>query len=199
MTTEATGQAPAEDDGAARRAWAETAILPGGLPAPEDDGAAAHLPGMRMPELALPSTTGASVGLNQLGHGRAVVFVYPLSGRPDVDIPEDWDSIPGARGCNAEACAFRDHHRDLVAVSASRVIGLSSQDTDYQREFVDGLALPFEMLSDTELVLASALGLPTFDAYGSTLYKRLTLIISDAEIEHVFYRCSRRTATPRKC
>ncbi|MEU6076968.1 redoxin family protein [Micromonospora sp. NPDC047074] len=161
--------------------------LPADLPAPADDGAADHLPGRRMPRLTLPGTAGDPVGLHALGAGRSVVYLYPLTGRPDVDLPGGWDSIPGARGCTAQACDFRDHHRDLVAAGAARVYGLSSQDTGYQREVVDRLRLPFTMLSDPGLRLASALGLPTFEAAGTTLYRRLTLIVRDGVIEHVFH------------
>lgn len=161
--------------------------LPADLPAPEDDGAANHLPGMRMPHLELPSTAGEAVHVDELGPGRAVLYIYPLTGRPGTDLPEGWDSIPGARGCTTEACSFRDHHEDLRDAGATRVFGLSSQDTDYQREVVERLHLPFQMLSDPELGLADALDLPTFEAGGMTLYKRLTLVVRDGAIEHAFY------------
>ncbi len=161
--------------------------LPADLPVPEDDGAADHLAGQPAPQLTLPSTTGRTVALDGLGPGRTVLYLYSLTGRPDVDLPEGWDSIPGARGCTPEACDFRDHHSDLLEAGASAVFGLSSQDGDYQREIVDRLRLPFEMLSDTDLSLAEKLDLPTFPADGLTLYKRLTLVICDGVIEHAFY------------
>ncbi|RKN45558.1 redoxin family protein [Streptomyces hoynatensis] len=161
--------------------------VPAGLPVPEDDGAAAHLPGARLPRLTLRSTGGTAFRLDALGSGRTVVYVYPLTRRPGIDLPEGWDSIPGARGCTPEACGFRDHHRDLLAAGAQGVFGLSSQDTDYQREVVERLHLPFQMLSDPARSLVQELGLPTFEAGGLTLYKRLTLIIRDGVVEHVFY------------
>jgi peroxiredoxin len=161
--------------------------LPGDLPVPQDDGAAGHLPGLKMPPVELPDTAGGTVRLDALGTGRTVIYVYPLTGRPGRDLPEGWDSIPGARGCTTEACDFRDHHQDLVAAGASRVYGLSSQDTAYQREVAERLSLPFDMLSDPSLRLAGTLGLPTFEAGGLTLFKRLTLIIRDGAIEHTFY------------
>jgi peroxiredoxin len=161
--------------------------LPADLPVPEDDGAAAHLPGTRMPDLQLRATGGATVRLDALGAGRTVIYIYPLTGRPGTDLPDGWDAIPGARGCTPEACAFRDHYQDLRAAGAAEVFGLSSQDTDYQREAVDRLHLPFRMLSDPAHDLARALGLPTFEAGGRTLYKRLTLVIRDGVVEHAFY------------
>jgi peroxiredoxin/DNA-binding transcriptional MerR regulator len=161
--------------------------LPAGLPVPEDDGAAAHLPGTKVPQLELQATGGATIRLDALGTGRTVIYVYPLTGRPGTDLPDGWDSIPGARGCTPEACGFRDHYQDLLAAGAVAVFGLSSQDTDYQREVVERLHLPFQMLSDPARNLAAALDLPTFETSGLTLYKRLTMIIRDGLIEHLFY------------
>jgi peroxiredoxin len=156
-------------------------------PVPQDDGAAEHLPGLAAPHLTLPSTSGERVALDDLGPGRTVLYVYPLTARPDGKVPDGWDSIPGARGCTPEACDFRDHHEELLAAGATRVFGVSVQDTGYQREVVERLHLPFAMLSDPELGLAAALRLPTFEAGGTTLYKRITLVIRDGEVEHAFY------------
>lgn len=161
--------------------------LPTNLPVPRDDGAADHLVGQPTPHLSLSSTAGRTVALDDLGAGRTIVYVYPLTGRPDRDLPDGWDDIPGARGCSTEACDFRDHHSDLLAAGASAVFGVSNQDGDYQREVVDRLRLPFEMLADTGMGLAEQLDLPTFHAAGTALYKRLTLVVRDGRIEHVFY------------
>lgn len=161
--------------------------LPPDLPVPKDDGAADHLPGARVPALTLTSTGGVRVAFDQLGEGRSVIYVYPLTGRPGHDLPEGWDSIPGARGCTTEACDFRDHYRQLTDAGADRVYGLSSQDSAYQREVAERLRLPFTLLADVGLALADELDLPTFEADGMRLYKRLTLILRDGRIEHVFY------------
>ena len=159
--------------------------LPPGLPAPLDDGAAAHLVGTTMPRLALPSTSGDDVDLSALP-GRTVVYGYPRTGRPDTPMPDGWDAIPGARGCTPQSCSFRDHHAELRELRA-QVFGLSTQDTAYQREAAGRLHLPFGLLSDAGLRLAGALRLPTFEVEGATLLKRLTLILRDGAIEHVFY------------
>jgi peroxiredoxin len=161
--------------------------LPENLPVPRDDGAADHLPGLAAPDVTLSSTSGKHVALSALGPGRTVIYVYPLTGRPQFDLPEGWDNIPGARGCTTEACDFRDHHQDLIDTGVSRVFGLSSQGTSYQRELTERLRLPFEILSDTELRLVDALALPTFEAAGQMLFQRLTLVIHDDLIEHAFY------------
>jgi peroxiredoxin len=161
--------------------------FPVGLPIPLDDGAADHLVGRPVPQLGFPSTAGENVALHKLGAGRMVLYFYPLTGRPDVDLPDGWDNIPDARGCTAEACDFRDHHDELLNAGASWVFGVSSQGLDYQREVVERLRLPFAMLSDTELHLAKQLDLPTFRVGELTLFKRLTLVLRDGIIEHVFY------------
>ena len=160
--------------------------LPEDLPVPVDDGACDHLPGSRLPDVELLATDGTQVALARLA-GRTVVYAYPRTGRPgEPELVSGWDAIPGARGCTPESCAFRDHHTALEAAGA-RVFGLSTQDTGYQRELVERLGLPFPVLSDAELALTRALRLPTFEAAGETLIKRLTLVIADGRIEHVFY------------
>jgi peroxiredoxin len=161
--------------------------LPDNLPEPEDDGAADHLPGLAMPAVVLRATDGSSVDLSDLGPGRTVVFAYPLTGRPGVALPSGWDAIPGARGCTPESCGFRDRFEDLQDAGAMAVYGLSTQDTLYQQEVAERLALPYAMLSDGGLALADRLGLPTFTTSGMTLYRRLTLIVAGGTIAHVFY------------
>ncbi len=159
--------------------------LPKNLPAPTDDGACDHLAGMAMPSVPLRSTAGRRVDLSQLT-GRTVVYCYPRTGQPDRDPPSGWNAIPGARGCTPQSCAFRDHYRELQALGA-QVFGLSTQDTNYQREAVERLHLPFELLSDEELAFAKELRLPTFTVESMVLLKRLTLILCNGRIEHVFY------------
>src|ERR671921_437421 len=141
--------------------------LPADLPVPVDDGAAAHLAGMRLPDVALLATDGSTVSLAALP-GRTVVYAYPRTGEPGkaMLVPE-WDQIPGARG--------------------DRVFGLSTQSRAYQREMAERLHLPFPVLSDEGLALTRALRLPTFEAGGLTLIKRLALVVDDGRITHVFY------------
>jgi peroxiredoxin len=140
---------------------------------------------MLVPGVALPSTAGGEVRLDRLA-GRTVLFCYPRTGRPDQELPPGWDAIPGARGCTPEACGFRDRHEQFADVGA-RVLALSTQDPEYQREMAERLELPFPVLSDERLELVEALRLPTFTTSGWTLVKRLTLVIRDGRIEHVFY------------
>ena len=160
--------------------------LPPNLPVPKDDGAARHLKGMAMPDLELPSTSSRRVNLAKIAAPRLVVYAYPMTGRPDRALPAGWDDIPGARGCTPETCGFRDHHKDLAKLHAE-VFGVSTQSTEYQQEMVKRLEVPFEVLSDEHFALTRALRLPTFTVDGMTLMKRLTLIVRNGQIEHVFY------------
>ena len=161
-------------------------VLPAGLPRPPADGACDHLEGLSLPRLSLPSTAGREVDLGALPRGRTVIYCYPMTGVPGQPLPAGWDEIPGARGCTPQSCSFRDHHRDLADLGAG-VFGLSTQPTDYQREMAVRLHLPFEVLSDAGLRFATALRLPTFEVEGLCLIKRLTLVVRDQVIEHVFY------------
>jgi len=161
-------------------------FLPPDIPVPQDDGAARHLPGMKLPDVALAATSGAAVNLSKL-KGRTVVYVYPRTGVPGVDAPPGWDDIPGARGCTPQSCGFRDHFVDLEALGVAHVFGLSSQDTAYQREAAERLHLPFPILSDADLKFARALGLPTFSTSGMTLLKRMALVVEDGTIVKAFY------------
>jgi peroxiredoxin len=159
--------------------------LPKDLPRPVDDGAASHLQGMKLPSVALAATDGASVDVGAIP-GRVVLYVYPMTGRPGVPLPDGWDSIPGARGCTPQSCAFRDHYAELKSLNIT-VFGLSTQSTDYQKEARARLHLPFELLSDSAHRLKEALRLPTFKTAGMELYKRLTLIAENGRIQKVFY------------
>jgi peroxiredoxin len=165
--------------------------LPDDLPVPRDDGACDHLAGMVLPSIPLSTTDGEKVDLSLL-RGRSVVYVYPRTGRPDLPTSAAWDAIPGARGCTPQSCGFRDHYAELRSLGASAVFGLSTQTTDYQREAVERLHLPFALLSDSDLVFTRTLRLPTFEfepyrEESSTLLKRMALVIRDGRIEKVFY------------
>jgi peroxiredoxin len=157
------------------------------VPAPVDDGAARHLTGAQVPDVALAATDGSTVSLGKL-KGRTVVFAYPRTGQPGKpSLAPDWDKVPGARGCTPQSCAFRDLHAELRAAGAAHVFGLSTQDTPYQREAVERLHLPFPLLSDEKLGLVRALNLPTMQVSGHTLTARFALVVDDARIVKVFY------------
>ena len=156
------------------------------IPAPVDDGKAAHLTGLALPDVTLPATDGSTVTLSALT-GIAVLYIYPMTGRPDRPLPDGWDMIPGARGCTPQSCAFRDHHAELMALGVKHLFGISAQDTADQSEAASRLHLPFPLLSDASGALRDALTLPTETVDGMVLLKRLTLIVQDANIVQTHY------------
>ena len=160
--------------------------LPADLPVPEDDGAAEHLPGMAVPRLSLASTEGGTVDLAALAQERLVVYVYPRTGRPGEPLPAGWDDIPGARGCTPQSCAFRDALDEFASHGAS-VVGISAQSSEDQLEFAQRERISFPLLSDSALKLSSELRLPTFEAGGMTLYRRLTFVAEQGAIVKAFY------------
>ncbi len=159
--------------------------LPANLPAPVDDGGAAHLTGMPVPNITLESSNGP-VDLAAFGSERGVLYIYPRTGRPDQDPPDTWNEIPGARGCTPESCGFRDHGEALRGLG-TKVAGLSSQTLEEQVELSERLGILYPVVSDPELALRDALSLPTFEFEGQTLYKRLTLVFERGAIAKVFY------------
>lgn len=158
--------------------------LPPDLPVPPDDGAADHLPGRDLPAVSLPGAAGGSFALNR--PGTLVAFVYPRTGTPGQPPVPGWDDIPGARGCTPQSCAFRDRHPALAELGAT-VVGISAMDAAEQAAFAEREGLPYTLLNDTALRLRDELGLPTFEAAGNTLYKRLTIVAREGRIEKVFY------------
>ena len=160
--------------------------LPPGLPVPVDDGACDHLAGLTVPAIALPSTRGGTIRLDQPVSRWTVVYAYPRTGQPTVDSPPGWDEIPGARGCTPQNCAYRDLYHDLKQLGAE-VYGLSTQTTEYQKEMAERLHLPYAVLSDAALELTAALRLPTFRYGDWTVLRRFSFILERGRVAKVFY------------
>ena len=165
--------------------------LPAGLPVPVDDGATAHLPGAAVPAIVLPATSGQGVALDAWASAPGVLFFYPRTGEVGRSPGPEWDAVPGARGCTPQSCAFRDLHEEFRARGV-RIAAVSTQDTDYQREFVERNHIPFEILSDARLALTRALALPTFEfpvtgGGPTTLIKRMAWYVEGGRIAKVWY------------
>jgi len=159
--------------------------LPADLPIPQDDGSTNHLRGMRLPNVSLAATNGKTINLGDI-KAKLVIYCYPMTGQPNVALPDGWDQIPGARGCTPQSCSFRDHYQELQALGAE-VIGLSVKTSEYQKEMADSLHLPFHVVSDANYQFQKALNMPTFATAGMTLLKRVTLIANNGVIEAVHY------------
>ena len=159
--------------------------LPVDLPVPQDDGATDHLKGMRLPNVVLKATNGQMIDLGNIKQ-KLVIYCYPMTGQPNVALPDDWDQIPGARGCTPQSCSYRDHYQELQSLGV-QVMGLSVQTTEYQQEMANRLHLPFPVISDVNYEFQGALNMPTFISAGMTLLKRVTLIADHGVIEAVHY------------
>jgi len=169
--------------------------LPAGLPVPVDDGAAAHLLGARLPAVALACTDGSRVRLAELLEP-TLLFFYPRTGLPG-QAPalgyggEQWDEIPGARGCTPQSCAFRDTYAQFRALGV-RVYGVSTQTSSFQAEFKRRNHVPFDYLSDADLILVRAMRLPSFEfpvesGGPSTLIRRMSISLHEGRIDQVLY------------
>ena len=160
--------------------------LPSNLPVPENDGACDHLVGMDIPSIELPTTAGRVIDLRAASAGRLVLFFYPRTGEPGTPSTVDWDMIPGARGCHHHFCGFRNIHTEFQKEGFA-IFAASTQSTDYQKEFLDRMHIPFEAISDEHFRLTAALRLPTFLHQSRRLIKRLTMIVHRGKIVQVFY------------
>ena len=156
------------------------------IPAPKTDVSLDHLNNYQIPEIKLQSTKGEFVNVGKLS-GLSIIYIYPMTGQPNVALPKDWDEIPGARGCTPQSCSFRDNFSELKKLNVKNIFGLSSQTTDYQKELATRLHLPYAILSDEKLAFANALKLPTFKVDNMSLIKRITLILDDNKITKYFY------------
>lgn len=160
--------------------------LPDNLPIPLDDGACDHLKNLLLPEIELETTAGRFVNIKELTKKPTIIFFYPRTGEADKPTPADWDLIPGARGCTPQSCGFRDLNQEFIKLGF-QVFGLSSQNSDYQKEFVSRNHIPFEILSDEKFELTEQMNLPTFSFNGIRLIKRMAWIVENSKISHVFY------------
>ncbi|KAF1835684.1 hypothetical protein BDW02DRAFT_495264, partial [Decorospora gaudefroyi] len=160
--------------------------FPSNLPIPHDDGACAHLTGLKMPSVTLSVTSGDRLDVSTLSD-LTIVFCYPRTGAAGETITEDWNSIPGARGCTPQACSFRDEMAELRRLGVKHVFGVSTQDTAYQKEARDRLHSPYQLLSDEHLEFVKALKLPTFGWQDKTHIARCALAIQEGTIVNVWY------------
>jgi len=169
--------------------------LPADLPVPVDDGAAAHLIGRRIPSVSL-LCGDTRADLSEVTSGKAVVFFYPRTGVPGEKHNlgyqgEDWDTIPGARGCTPQSCGFRDLNDEFTALGV-RVFGFSTNTPEHHAEFIERNHIPFEMLSDHGLDAVKALRLPTWEfpiesGGPNTLVKRMAWYVENGVIQKVWY------------
>ena len=160
--------------------------LPNNLQIPKGDGLCNHLLGLEIPEISLLTSNGDYIKVRRKESFRIILYFYPMTGRPDRSLPNNWNNIPGARGCTLENCSFRDNYDELIKLNALP-IGITSQGIEDIKEMVNRLKINFDILSDYNLSFSKALKLPTFSMGDKVLIKRLTLIVDNYKIIKVFY------------
>jgi peroxiredoxin len=138
---------------------------------------ASRLMGCRLPSVALINFNGYPVGLERYGRGWAAIYFY--SGAPSEEQPSRTDDI-------ALHASYFHHHDDLTALRV-RTLGVSTEPARAQLRRKSATLIPHDLLSDPDLRVAEALGLPTADYDGKTGYQQLALVAKDGIIERVFY------------
>ena len=156
------------------------------IPAPKGEENLSHLNNYTIKQVKLKSTDDKLVELSEI-KGLTIIYIYPMTGQPDKPLPDNWDNIPGARGCTPQSCSFRDNFSQLKKLNVDNIFGLSTQNNQYQKEMVKRLSLPYQVLSDEKLEFANQLKLPIFEVEHMKLIKRITLILSNNKIIKYFY------------
>ena len=152
----------------------------------ENDSDMNTLKNNNFPNISLPNQDGNLLNLDRLDTFRMVLYFYPMTGRPDKPLPDNWNNIPGAKGCTIQTCLFRDNYDEIISLNAVP-IGISTQSIDDNKEMTNRLKIPYDILSDEKLELSDELNIPTFSVESKIFLKRITLIVEKKIIKKVFY------------
>jgi len=155
-------------------------------PRPINDGKADHLYNILLPDISLKNQQGNLLKIKRSDTFRLILYFYSRTGNPNENLPKNWNQTPGAIGCTVETCSFRDNYEELIKLNALP-IGVSTQTIDYIKEMTDRLAIPYDVLSDSENILLNSLKLPFFEIDKKVYFKRLTLIVEKNIVKKVFY------------
>jgi len=156
------------------------------FPKPENDGKADHLLNMCLPDISLKNQQGNLLKIKRSDTFRLILYFYPMTGNPNKNLPLNWNQTPGAIGCTAENCSFRDNYEELIKLNALP-IGISTQTTVDIKEMTDRLIIPYDVLSDAQNIILNALNMPYFVIENKFYFKRLTLIVEKNIVKKVFY------------
>jgi peroxiredoxin len=134
--------------------------------------------GQPLPPVRLGCYAGSPVDVRDL-EGRLVIYFYPGC----VCSPEDGYQSPALDAVQHRA--FADRGAEFLAMDC-RPIGISSQSVEGQRRAAADTKAGHILLSDHELQLARALGLPTFNVDNADWYRRVTLLLAEGSIAQAF-------------
>ncbi|MDI3311483.1 MAG: thioredoxin-dependent thiol peroxidase [Thermoanaerobacterium sp.] len=94
------------------------------------------------PDFTLKSSDGRDVSLKDYIGKKVVLYFYPKDNTP---------------GCTKEACQFRDNINSIEANDAV-VIGISLDDSESHKKFIEKFNLPFVLLSDPDAKVSTEYG-----------------------------------------
>ena len=140
---------------------------------PENEGDMNRLKNENCHNSSLPKQDGNSLNLHRLDTFRLVLYFYPMTGRPDRPLPDNWNNIPGAKGCTIQTCSFRDNYDEIISLNAVP-IGISSQSIDDNKEMTSRLKVPYDVLRYEKLELRNELHIPTFSVNTKIFLKHIT-------------------------
>ena len=152
----------------------------------ENESVTKHLINTKISNISLPNQDGSFLRLDRADTFRIVIYFFPMTGHPYRPLPDNWNNISGVKGCTLQTCSFRDNYDELVKLNALP-IGVSTQSIDDLKEMTSRLRVPYDILSDKNLMLKNELSLPSFLIKDKVYLKRLTLIIEKTIIKKVFF------------
>jgi peroxiredoxin len=150
---------------------------------------ARHLVGRRLPQVTLESYDGGVIPIRHLSGERIAFYFYPGTNTPPAE------GIESPESDVAQHLAFREHQRTMEEQHV-RPVGISSQSSVEQRAAIIANRLTHTLLSDSDLALADALGLPTFEHAGRRWYRRPLLLVRNEVIEWALYPATSPSRTP---
>lgn len=117
-----------------------------------------------IPPLTVPDQDGKPFDLAAYGsHGLLLVFFYPKANTP---------------GCTAQACSLRDANTELTQKGV-RIVGVSADQPDSQKEFITKQKLPYPLLADHDGKMIKAFGVEGI-AFGFA--KRSAFLFRDGKL-----------------
>lgn len=149
----------------------------------EEGALSERLTGGMLPDILLRASDGSPARLLGLAGDRSVIYLYPGDGT------EAQDPASPPSSCAVQRAGFRELTLDFAALGV-KILGVGCEPHDLQRGVTQAERLPFALLSDSEMQLAAALRLPTFEDRGVRRYRRITLIAVGETIAAAFYPVS---------
>ncbi len=139
--------------------------------------------GSAAPAVVLPNQLGEVVDLASFRGKRVLIFFYPKANTP---------------GCTQQACGLRDI---AASVADTVIVGISPDNSSAQKKFDDKYELGYDLLADTEHLVAEAFGVWQEKVnYGKRymgIVRSAFLIDPEGVVEQAWYKIS-PADTPKK-